>query len=279
MVGRDASGLHRSAQMFLRGAATPNAAVRVDLPVRLRAAGASRRAPHHTENEDAWRIYWGAERGQGLFAVCDGVSTAGAGRAAAQLTCDRLEQFDSARERAPTEALVQLVSEIDWELRGTGRNARCTLAMAWVDGLTAHVFTVGDSPIYRLRGLRVKQAGSERTGMFHRLRTFMGMGPSVAEVLTQDRWHLAPGDVLMLMTDGVLDALDEDELAEVWARSTGPESCAALIMDEVARVGVDDDATVLVIEVCEHVAKVSPAAPTDAPDPPSRLTWSPPDDG
>lgn len=246
--------------------------------VRLRAFGGSRPAPHHSENEDAWRVYPVGQPGLGLFVVCDGVSTAGAGRAAAQLTCDRLGQFGGPRETQPTEALVQLVSEIDWELRGSGRQARCTLAMAWVDGLEAHIYTVGDSPVYRLRDARVKQAGSERTGMFHRLRTFMGMGPKVADVLTQDRWHLAPGDVLMLMSDGVLDALDEDELVDFWERTGTPESCTRAVLDEVARVGVDDDATLVVIEVMEDVAKVSPAAPLEAPDPPSRLTWAPPED-
>jgi protein phosphatase len=264
----------------LSGATVPLVEVkaRAQPRVQLRAAGASRRAPHHSENEDAWRIYAEAQQARGLFVVCDGVSTAGEGRAAAQLTCDRLAQFEPQREDQPSDALVQLVSEIDWELRGASRRARCTLAMAYVDGLEAHVYTVGDSPIYRLRGARMKQAGAERTGMFHRLRSFMGMGPSVAEVLTCDRWNLAPGDVLLLMSDGVLDALDEDELSDIWAATGSPRACVKAVLDEVARVGVDDDATLVVIEVREDVQKVSPAAPMDAPDPPSRLVWAPPED-
>ena len=37
--------------------------------------------------------------------------------------------------------------------------------------------TVGDSPVYRLRRGRMKQAGTEQTGLFRRLQAYLGMGP------------------------------------------------------------------------------------------------------
>ncbi len=246
--------------------------------LRWRAAGASRPSPHHVENEDAWQIYADVPGDGSLCVVCDGVSNAGAGHTAARLACARLGQFEGRREAQPEDALVQLVSEIDWELRGTSGGAKCTLAMAWVDGLTAHIFTVGDSPVYRLRAGRMKQAGSEKTGAFRRLQAYLGMGPKVSDQLTRDRWALAPGDVLFLLSDGVLNAIDEDDLADGWARTRDPERCARAVLDEVARHGVDDDATVVVLEIYEDVALPAPASPREAPDPPSRLVWAPPDD-
>jgi len=241
--------------------------------LRLRAAAASRPSPHHVECEDAWQIYeHDLSRGDGLFVVCDGVSTARAGLAAAKLACKRIGQFEEPGARRHPDTLFQLVSEIDWELRGTNKHAKCTLAMTWVDGSVAHVFTVGDSPVYRLRQGRARQAGAERTGTFRRLAAFLGMGPAVSEVLTMDRWVLQAGDVLMLMSDGVLEALDEDDLAEIWQRDPAPEPCARNIIAEVARVGVDDDATVIVVEVQGRPGELKPHNPFSPPDPPAWLS-------
>jgi len=241
--------------------------------LRIRAAAASRPSPHHVECEDAWCIYdHDHSRGDGLYVVCDGVSTAGAGLAAAKLACNRIGQFEEPGARRHPDTLFQLVSEIDWELRGTGRHAKCTLAMTWVDGSVAHVYTVGDSPVYRLRGGRARQAGAEKTGTFRRLAAFLGMGPSVSEVLTIDQWPLVAGDVLMLMSDGVLEALDEEDLADIWANTKEPDACAHDIIAEVARVGVDDDATVIVVEIQGRPGEQKAQNPYTPPDPPAWLS-------
>lgn len=240
-------------------------------------AAASRPGPHHLRNEDAWCAYVpeegeGADRPCGLFAVCDGVSTAGRGRLAAELACERLSQFGEPEVPRTLNALVQLVSEIDWELRGAGDGAYCTLATVWVHGDIAHVVTVGDSPVFRVRKGRLKQAGTERTGVIRKgLRAYLGMGPAVLGVLEHDRWTLEPGDVLLLMSDGILDALDEDDLMAAWERTRDPVRCVEEILQEVARVGVDDDATLVLVELRVEEDAVSPTAPHEAPDPPRQL--------
>ncbi len=242
----------------------------------LRAAAASRPSPHHVECEDAWHIYaHDPDRGDGLFIVCDGVSTAGEGLAAARLACNRVGQFEEPGAVRQPETLAQLVSEIDWELRGTGRHARCTLAMVWVDGTSAHVFTVGDSPVVRLRAGNTQHADIEKKGTERRLSSFLGMGPGVSEVLATSVWDLAPGDVLLLMSDGVVDALGEDDLAALWAATTEAEACAQAVIQEVARIGVDDDATVVVVEVRAQRDVVAPDHPFSPPDPPAWLTGIP----
>lgn len=237
-------------------------------------AAASRRGPHHLRNEDAWCVYTGPRLSSddlpgGLFAVCDGVSTAGRGKLAATLACERLGQFGEPGTPLAVEGLQQLVSEIDWELRGAGRGAYCTLALVWVRGTEAHVLTVGDSPVYRLRRGRLKQAGTESTGMLQRaLRAYLGMGTRVSDVLRHERWTVEPGDVLLLMSDGILDALDETQLVSLWTRTPEPKAYVGRLLDEVARIGVDDDATVLAAELRIDRDAVSPTAPQEAPDPP-----------
>lgn len=243
--------------------------------LKLRLAGESRAAPHHALNEDAWSTYAMPSGRSALLVVCDGVSTAGAGAPAAQLACRRVGQFFDKGTRRHPDTLAQLVSEIDWELRGAGRQARCTLAMAWVDGgsetAEAWVFTVGDSPIYRLRQGRLRQAGMEGTGTFRRLEAYLGMGPAVSEVLKRERWELRPGDVLLLLSDGVLSALEEEDLAALWARTKEPARFCRAVIEEVARTGVDDDATIVAVELLEEQEGASPERHLDAPDPPRRL--------
>lgn len=236
----------------------------------LRAAGHSRRGPPHAQNEDAFAIDLHAAYGDGgLFVVCDGVSTAGAGAAAARLATEHLQGFKDGRQSR--DDLIRLVSEVDWELRGTGRQAACTLALAWVTGARATVLTVGDSPVYRCRRGRLKQAGAERTGTFRRLAAYLGMGPKVADVIVAEDWDLEAGDALFLLSDGVIEALDEDDLGRLWSRAPEPAAFVRAVIDEVARIGVDDDATIIAVTRAMDPLARSPAAPTEAPDPPRRL--------
>lgn len=204
----------------------------------------------------------------GLFAVCDGVSTAGRGKLAASLACDRLGQFGEPGSPPGVQGLQQLVSEIDWELRGAGRGAYCTLALAWLRGADAHVLTVGDSPVFLLRRGRLRQAGMDDAGTQRALRAYLGMGPRVSEVLRHEHWTVEPGDVLLLMSDGILDALTEDALVERWAATPDPRRYVRALVDEVARIGVDDDATIVAAELRVDRDAVSPTAPIEAPDPP-----------
>lgn len=237
-------------------------------PTRIVSAAASRPGPHHVRNEDAWRIYEPpALKPGGLFVVCDGVSTSGKGAWAARLACERLGSFGELGGPPRLDELVSLVSEIDWELRGAGRHAACTLATAWITGDRAHVLTVGDSPVYRLRRGRIKQAGAEQTGMFRRLQAYLGMGASVSEQLHMESWALEPGDMFMLMSDGVIDALDEDDLGDLWSKHPEPRRFVRRTLDEVARIGTDDDATIVAVEIFVDPKARAPDPPEDAPDP------------
>ena len=102
----------------------------------MRSAAGSRQARSHAQNEDVWAIH--EYPGGALYVVCDGVSTAADGRYAAEVACARLGQFTEGEGRRDLAALAQLVSEIDWELRGSGRRAMCTLALVWGWDAGAH---------------------------------------------------------------------------------------------------------------------------------------------
>jgi eukaryotic-like serine/threonine-protein kinase len=226
------------------------------LPFAL-AAAATRVGSTHRENQDCFQVLDGKsnravrELRRGiLYAVADGVSTLEQGRWAAETTCARLSQFFEEAHVAQLETLVQLVGEIDWELRGQGKGrAACTLGAIWLHRGHAHVLHVGDSPVYRLRKGEL-QCMTTMDRASRRLRSFMGMGPSISEVLAVRTEAFEPRDVYFLVTDGVSGLLDPALLSQHWADSNGnPERCAEGIMREIdARSGADD-ATAVVVQI------------------------------
>lgn len=219
-------------------------------------AAATRKGSGHARNDDRNRILdvshigVAALRKGSLYAVCDGVSTVPRGRYAADLTCARVEGFFDRTQAPRVETLVQLVSETDWELRAHGRGqAACTLSMLWLGYDTATVVHVGDSQVYRVRhGVVERITRSHRGG--RALGAYVGMGPSVADVLQVWQEPLFVGDLFLLVTDGVTEVLAVDDLLDTWwAFGGSPQRAAGAIIGEVDRRDGKDDATALVVDV------------------------------
>jgi serine/threonine protein phosphatase PrpC len=221
------------------------------------AGAATRVGSTHVENQDCYQVLDGRtstrvrdlRRGL-LYAVADGVSTLEQGRWAAQVTCTRLAQFFEDGQAPRLDTLVQLVGEIDWELRGQGKGkAACTLGAMWLHQGQAHVLHVGDSPVFRLREGAVEQL-TRLEAPSARLRTFMGMGPHISEVLRVRSEPFRAKDVYFLVTDGVSGLVDRRLLARQWRESgQDPTRCARGILREVERRRGADDATAVVVQV------------------------------
>ena len=221
-----------------------------------RAWAASRRGSTHVRNEDAYCLLDApgraavSSRSGVIYAVADGVSTGGVGQWASDVAVSRLSQFFE-RDAAGEDSLTEIIGEIDWELRGhESGKAACTLAAIWVHQAQVHLFQVGDSHVFRIRGDEVHKITQGEVGSDKSLNQFLGMGPAVAEVMYTVCGPVHSGDVFLLVTDGVTSALDTDGLPALWRRSgRDPAACAEAIMGAVARGQMDDDATVLVAMV------------------------------
>jgi serine/threonine protein phosphatase PrpC len=221
------------------------------------AGAATRIGAAHRENQDCYQVLDGKtsarvrdlRRGL-LYAVADGVSTLEQGRWAAEITCARLAQFFEEPHAARLDTLVQLVGEIDWELRGQGKGkAACTLGALWLHQGQAHVLHVGDSPVYRLRE-GVVDLLTRLDAPSQRLRAFMGMGPHISEMLRVRSEPFHAKDVYFLVTDGVSGVVDTRLLARQWRDSQqDPSRCAVGILREVERRRGADDATAVVVQV------------------------------
>ncbi len=213
--------------------------------------GASRRGDDHVRNEDAFILLDHPSRTRGttdrgaVYAVSDGVSTVAEGHWASQLTISRLSEFFDGDGEGSPESMVQLISEIDWEIRGErAGKAACTLAAAWVTGDKVWVFQVGDSHIFRVRDGEVVclTQGEEERG--RKLDHYLGMGAAVSDVISVGEHPIEAGDALILLTDGVTNHVATDVMGQCWASAHGdPAACTESLLAVVARNQGADDAT------------------------------------
>ncbi|NOY25120.1 MAG: protein phosphatase 2C domain-containing protein, partial [Oligoflexia bacterium] len=213
----------------------------VHIPLTYRAAAATLRGKGHIQNEDAWSMVRTPDGGA-LYAVADGVSTSPRGRWAARHTTNRLSGLLRDGGDIGVKDLVQLVGEVDWELREEGRgSAACTLSVAWLRGDRICLLHVGDSAIYRVRDGRITQL-SHDMGRGAQLNSFMGMGPVVSERIQVGSDSLHSKDGLLLITDGVTSVMRHTELAGWWLRTgRDPELCVRGVIAEAGRREAHDD--------------------------------------
>jgi serine/threonine protein phosphatase PrpC len=226
---------------------------------RTRAWAASRRGNTHVRNEDAFCILDSPARAEVnarsgvVYGLADGVSTGGMGQWASDVAMTRMSQFFERTSGDGQERLTEIIGEIDWELRGhDSGKAACTLAAIWVHGSEVHLFQVGDSHVFRVRGDEVHKITQGDLCSEASLNQFLGMGPAVSEVMYTVSGPVEPGDVFVLVTDGLSSVLDVDGLPALWQGSgRDPAGCAQSILGAACRAEVDDDATVLVVMVLD----------------------------
>jgi serine/threonine protein phosphatase PrpC len=239
----------------------------------LRAAMCSDPGRVRKQNQDACLLV--TERG--LFAVADGIGGRPAGDVAARIALERLPgAVDRARRRSRPgrlgSALAHAISELstlvrseaaaDPRLDGMGT----TLVFALVSGNTAHLAHVGDSRAYLLRAAHLRRLTEDhslagemaRDGLLdaesasahplgHALTRAIGMPGSIRpEVREVD---LAPGDRLLLCSDGLTKMVAEQEIgALLEARPEPSEACRALV-DAANDAGGYDNISAVVVDV------------------------------
>ncbi len=197
-----------------------------------------------------------APRGTGLgrvYAVADGVSSSPRGRWAAEHCCRRMAGFLRDGKAVNVDDLVQLVGEVDWELREDGKgSAACTLSVVWLRDNYVCLLHVGDSAIYRVRDGRVLQM-SQDMSRGAALKSYMGMGATVVDRVQVRCEPLREDDGFLLITDGVHGVIRHTELAGWWLKvDRDPHACVKGVVAEVRRRNGHDDATIVAIAVDPH---------------------------
>ncbi|WP_461211247.1 PP2C family protein-serine/threonine phosphatase [Desulfocurvus sp. DL9XJH121] len=199
----------------------------------LRGFGLSRRGDVRPRNEDRFLI---RRVGRGLLAaVADGVGVGRGGGNAATLAMRSLRAMDEARE--PRDALVSRVLSADLSIRAARNGHKplermcCTLTAVYIKDGRAVFVHVGDSRLYLVREGRAVRLTRDHT-VLQTLVESGGMTEAQADVHPRrnelrlclgcpylepdvDDLNLAPGDVLLLCTDGLYGAVAGEDLARL----------------------------------------------------------------
>ena len=201
-------------------------------------------------------------------AIADGVSGNGGGRLASETVVKSLlrDFYGAPVTWNIPQALDKLLRSInDWLLSENARHPEyegmvSTLSMIVFKGSFYHLAHVGDSRVYRQRGGVVKQLTIdhtwERSDMRHVLKRAVGLDSHLVVDYTDG--ELIPGDVFLMVSDGVWEVLGERIVGEVMqgggpAQAIAEELVERSIKNQVQYMG-RNDATAVVIAVEEYSA-------------------------
>jgi serine/threonine protein phosphatase PrpC len=219
----------------------------------------------------------------GLFAVADGLGGYEGGEIASALTVTTLEQFVERSDRDPggtwpckedkrksfTENVLRAAAaEAHFAIMNqrTGRlgHMGSTIASLLVSGTHAAIAHVGDSRVYRLRSgalecltrdhsvwAELMATGRELPPRHefpfkNQITRALGLeGNSNAETSSIE---LAPGDRLLLCTDGLYDPFEDEALKRLLGEGD-VETCCARLVAAAFEKGSSDNITSVVVEV------------------------------
>ncbi len=229
-------------------------------------------------NEDSYLLSEKSEL-PALFAVADGMGGHAAGSVASSLLVEKLSPFDRAVE--PNRELellrhaienanlaVYRASEKDRALRGMGT----TLVAALILGHDYIAANVGDSRMYHFSGKTLDTVTTDHSlveqlvlagaitkdeARVHPQRNIitraMGVSPVVDVDLFERVWN--PGDILVLCSDGLHGAVEEEDLVSVLSSGRSLESMCELLVQLALDNGGTDNITVILIRFEEGDAR------------------------
>lgn len=133
----------------------------------------------------------------------------------------------------------------------------CTLSAMVIKSTTAHIFHVGDSRIYRLRGKALEQLTSDHRVWISQGQSYLGRALGIKPQLEIDyqTQQVEQGDIFLLATDGVYEHVSEHDMAGIIRSSTdvpeGLDAAAKIIVDKALQQGSTDNLTAQVVRVDE----------------------------
>jgi len=94
----------------------------------------------------------------------------------------------------------------------------------------------------------LREVTSAARDLQHILTDTLGMSGSGGPRIDIERVQLENGDLVLVCTNGLTDAIEEDAIAEVLGQPRSPEDKCQALIGLVAGAGSDDDATALVAQ-------------------------------
>jgi serine/threonine protein phosphatase PrpC len=212
-------------------------------------------------NEDSYLIV------EPLYAVADGMGGHRGGEVASSLALETVQGLFERREGSLAEQVAQANravfdrSQKDRKVSGMGT----TLTAAQVDGNRVHLVHVGDSRAYLLRGGELRRITEDHT-LVHRMvmegeiseeeaethpqRSILTRALGVDRNIQVDEGDLevAPGDRLLLCTDGLTGMVPEGQIREILVETVDPQEAADKLVGGANRAGGIDNITAMILD-------------------------------
>lgn len=194
----------------------------------------------------------------GVFVVADGVGGGPSGDYASRTLVQEIEAVCSGTEN-PEADLLQAIQSANLKIYEAGQDPKLngmatTVAAIVLQGESLSVYHVGDSRVYLLRNGDMSALTRDHSKLISKgndvtkqvVTNALGLRESVKVEI--NRFSLLSGDQLLLMTDGISDAVSEMRMHELWsvAGRSSTEKLKSLI-EESEQSGGKDDKTVLCV--------------------------------
>ncbi len=210
---------------------------------------AGRKAP----NQDAFGVLLPEEPDltyKGIAAViADGVSTCEDGRLASE-TCvksllfDYYATFDSWSVKHAVEKVLAATNRWLYSQGSQPGSLASTLSALIVKSTTAHLFHLGDSRIYRLRGDTLEQLTQDhRWGKGPARYLSRALGIDLSLDIDYRTFPVATGDTFLFTTDGVHDWLPEASMVQILKSCPTLDQAAFEIVRQALAAGSTDNLT------------------------------------
>ena len=219
-----------------------------------------------------------------LFAIADGMGGAQAGELASRLAKAAIEE--AAAAAVDEEGLVEAVQTANAKVferarqdpSAAGMGTTATVAVVDERAATVTLGHVGDSRAYHLRDGQLEQLTSDhslvgeliRSGRLtedeaavhpHRSVITRALGTEPDVDVDVERAALAPGDLLLLCSDGLSGMVRDDEIVRILdAAGREPDAAADALVRAANEAGGIDNVTVVLVELVEG----DPDAPRQA---------------
>ena len=252
--------------------AAPGAAVPIQAaPIHVRVGAATDAGRRRANNEDAFLA-------QGsLYLVADGMG----GHAAGEIASATVIEAFTALAAQPSVTLDELRAGVARAIgrvlalpEGAGAGAGTTLsgvALAALDGNAYWLLlNLGDSRTYRMAGGVLEQISVDHSvvqemvetgaltpaqAALHRQRNVITRAIGAGSAGEPDYWFLpaAPGDRILICSDGLTGELGDEQIRQILATETEPQAAATRLVHEALLHGGRDNVTTVIVDALSTI--------------------------
>jgi protein phosphatase len=165
-----------------------------------------------------------------------------------------------------TQAVLAANQAVYEHRESTGSDMGCTLVMALFVGATATIANVGDSRAYHLTSQGMTQLTTDHS-LVERLVATRQITPEEARMhphrnviyrvigdrpeLTVDLFErtFAPGEALLLCSDGLNNMVNDKAIWKTWNASKSPQAVCDRLVAEANQAGGKDNISVVIVQV------------------------------